>query len=133
MIKCVDEYKKFTDISCGIGFIIALSSSGLVYSSGTNKYGQLGLGGFNGKFDEFTCIETLKKSGEKIVEISCGDSHVACRGSSGKVYTWGNNTNGQLGHGNNKHYCYPQYVEIKQEQGCPYKCKSAQAGFGSIF
>lgn len=40
---------------------------------------------------------------EKVAHISCGMGHVICKTILKKVYTWGNNENGQLGVG---HYNY---------------------------
>jgi alpha-tubulin suppressor-like RCC1 family protein len=57
-IQCSDPFKKFTEISVGTGFLIALSSAGIVYSRGDNAYGQLGLGGFGRHFDQLMQVET---------------------------------------------------------------------------
>ena len=37
---------------------------------------------------------------EKVTQISCGMGHVICKTMLKKVYTWGKNDMGQLGHGN---------------------------------
>ena len=37
---------------------------------------------------------------EKVLELSCGDGHIVCRTISKKVYSWGINKYGQLGHEN---------------------------------
>lgn len=42
-------------------------------------------------------IESLK--GTKIIRIACGSFHCAAVTDKGRVYTWGQATAGQLGHG----------------------------------
>jgi alpha-tubulin suppressor-like RCC1 family protein len=51
-------------------------------------------------------ILTLKNSAltrmpitEKVTHLSCGMSHTLCKTSLKKVYSWGENNMGQLGHG----------------------------------
>lgn len=53
--------------------------------------------------DTFTQVKimNISKFGnreEKVVELSCGDGHIVCRTISKKVYSWGTNKQGQLGH-----------------------------------
>lgn len=36
---------------------------------------------------------------EKVSQISCGMGHIIIKTILKKVYTWGNNEHGQLGHG----------------------------------
>ncbi len=38
-------------------------------------------------------------AGKAVAEVSCGILHVLARGESGDVYTWGDGSSGQLGHG----------------------------------
>lgn len=79
---------KFANISCGMGFAIALTENGMLYSSGENSHGQLGLGDTYER-DSFVFIEQFKIIGEKIREISCGHKHAICKSANGKVFTWG--------------------------------------------
>ena len=48
---------------------------------------------------------------DKIVELACGDEHSAVITNSGRLYTFGNNDWGQLGHGNSKTYTKPNVVK----------------------
>ena len=41
------------------------------------------------------------KYNERIIQVSCGFKHTICVSVNGKVYSWGNNSFGQLGHKNN--------------------------------
>lgn len=86
-------------VSCGYNFGFFISSQGLVYSVGKdNQDGQLGLGHVypNDIPELVTCF---KEAGERIDSIECGFRHSIARSTLGKVYTWGWNKYGQLGHG----------------------------------
>ncbi|KAM7251013.1 hypothetical protein ACFE04_022896 [Oxalis oulophora] len=84
--------------ACGQNLTIALTTSGKIYTMGSNSYGELGSPTSDGK------VPTLVKgklTDRSVEEISCGSYHVAVLTSKSDVYTWGKNTNGQLGHGDN--------------------------------
>ena len=74
---------------------IFLSEDGKVYSTGNNKFGQLGLGlatnVTKNTANEITTLSNIKK----ISSCCGGTSFIAYNGS--KIYTWGNNDFGQLG------------------------------------
>merc|ERR1719252_306074 len=46
----------------------------------------------------------------KVVKISAGDQHMGILNKEGKLYTWGYNDNGQLGHAMRN--CFPEPVEV---------------------
>jgi len=79
-------------ISCGIGFSLALTDQGHVYSWGDNSDGALGDGTFTHS-NVPTRITTLAD----IVDIASGSYHALALSSSGTVYAWGRNQYGQLG------------------------------------
>jgi alpha-tubulin suppressor-like RCC1 family protein len=85
-------------VSCGYNFGFFISSQGLVYSVGKdNSDGQLGLGHiYPNDIPELVCC--FKEAGERIDSIECGFRHAIARSTLGKVYTWGWNKFGQLGH-----------------------------------
>ncbi|XMB72031.1 leucine-rich repeat protein [Mycoplasmatota bacterium WC30] len=78
----------------------ALTSEGRIFTWGDNGYGQLGDGTTINKLvpTEITSEFTLNES-ETIIDISLGDSHSSALTSEGRMYTWGNNNDGQLGDG----------------------------------
>lgn len=43
----------------------------------------------------------------KLIQISAGETHVLALGNDGKIYAWGNNTNGQLGTGETSNSSVP--------------------------
>ena len=71
-----------------------LLNDGTVYSTGSNSYGQLGLGNAN-NINTFTKVNI-----DNVKSISCGSYHTFILKNDGTVYSTGSNINGQLGLGN---------------------------------
>ena len=92
-------------ISTGKNFAILLSNKGICYGLGSNELGELGINNASIKY----CITPeeiveLKKFNEKIIQINCGYKHTVCLSDKGKIYSWGNNSHGQLGREDNSNY-----------------------------
>ena len=102
---------KFSEIECGKDFCILLSTSGLLYSFGSNQFGQLGHGDTEPRTYP-TIIKFFLDKKKKVEQISCGFKHAACK-SNNKIYSWGCNVNGQLGTGNLKNMYTPYLNDIK--------------------
>ena len=121
---------KIESISTGKNFAILLSSNGICYGLGSNQFGELGLKDI--KYCENPQeISNLTLFNERIIQVKCGFKHTICLSINGKVYSWGNNTYGQLGHiniGNN----LPSYINI-EEKGERIKIIQITAGFRSSF
>ncbi|KAF6154656.1 hypothetical protein GIB67_000540, partial [Kingdonia uniflora] len=112
----------FCQVACGNNITTALTTSGRVYTMGSNAYGQLGDPGADGNLP--TCIEG-KISNSFIEEIACGSYHVAILTSKTEVYTWGKGTNGRLGHGDdNDRYTPTLVVSLKDKQVKSIACGS---------
>ncbi|GAB1867665.1 RCC1 and BTB domain-containing protein 1-like isoform X1 [Camponotus japonicus] len=96
-VKFKLEKVKIVYIACGSKFIISLSNDGQLYSWGINDYGQLGINSNIYK----TCEPCLITSfiDVTIVKVVCGSTHSLVLTSEGKIYSWGSNDKGQLGHG----------------------------------
>ena len=63
--------------------MILLSKNGILYSSGTNTMGELGLDNYDDNRispEEITAITSLN---ERIVQIRCGYKHSVCVSSTG--------------------------------------------------
>lgn len=65
---------------------------------GFGSSGQVG----NATFEAFhmgpvDVVQTGALSGKTIAQVSCGSTHSVALSTEGKVYSWGSNTNGQLG------------------------------------
>lgn len=128
--KILNPGEKFriSNISCGLGFLIALTENGMVYSTGNNNEGQLGLGHKN-RVRELRLVETFKELKEKVLEVSCGASHTIAKTFLGRVYVWGFGGNGQLGTGSGLNSEVPCVVNPYNDRKRHYKAVSVQAGF----
>jgi alpha-tubulin suppressor-like RCC1 family protein len=78
----------------------ALSATGRLFTWGLNLYGQLGDNTTSTRNTptEITSRFTLVGN-DKVVLVRLGNDHSAVLTSSGRVWTWGRNHNGQLGDG----------------------------------
>jgi alpha-tubulin suppressor-like RCC1 family protein len=65
-----------------------------VYAWGENGSGQIG----NGRRHQLILIKVNGFNEEKVIQISCGYNHSMALTESGRVFSWGNNESGQLGH-----------------------------------
>ncbi len=74
---------------------LALKSDGTVWSWGKDYYGELGDGGTN--LDKATPVQVSGLTG--IIAIAAGGNHSLALKSDGTVWSWGHNSNGQLGDG----------------------------------
>jgi uncharacterized repeat protein (TIGR02543 family) len=84
----------------GYGYSSAITSTGRVFTWGSNSAGQLGDGTTSSKYTptEITSQFSLAV-GETIIKISLADDHSAVLTSFGRIFTWGENGLGQLGDG----------------------------------
>ena len=89
--------------------IPAVTAEGGLYTWGRGT--AMGHGG-----DPFTqCLVPTKVAGEGIdeaviVQVAAGDYHSMALTASGRLWTWGQGRNGQLGHGGNKNLTVPRVV-----------------------
>lgn len=99
-----DEGKTFIDIAAGDNFSMALAQGRegddktYLYTFGANDMGQLGNGGGT---NEHRAYEITNKfalvDGEQIIGITASGKSAAAWTNNGRVYVWGDNTNGCLG------------------------------------
>ena len=89
-------------LAMGSRHTLALSSKGIVYAWGSNLFGQLGIDTFKegkrrqGRLD----IQQLRAlQGESIIFVAAGGEHSAAIATTGKLFVWGRNSDGQLGTG----------------------------------
>ncbi|MEA2077555.1 MAG: T9SS type A sorting domain-containing protein [Candidatus Marinimicrobia bacterium] len=97
---------KITAVALGQAHSIALATDGTVYAWGCNGNGRLG---DNTQINRHTPIKVLKgaysegttylgdNSGNKITDVALGLQHSIALAADGTLYSWGQNTNGQLG------------------------------------
>ncbi|MFT9116351.1 MAG: IPT/TIG domain-containing protein [Sporolactobacillus sp.] len=101
--------KAITKVAAGDAHTLALDSNGNVYAWGYNVDGRLGN---NTTTNSSTpvLINDGAISGKTIIDIAAGYYHSVALDNSGNVYTWGNNTYGQLGNDTNTNSSVPVAV-----------------------
>jgi myosin heavy subunit/alpha-tubulin suppressor-like RCC1 family protein len=98
-------------VSSGPDYSMVVSHSGDLYSWGSNNTGQLGHGDKKARL--IPCIVTsLQKDNQngRVVAMSCGTLHALAQTSTGRLYAWGGNNNGQLGLGDTKTRLQPTRI-----------------------
>ena len=109
------RHRPVVSISAGANHCMVLTVSGNLYVWGDNTHGQLGLGDNN-----FRAYPTNNRSlrSAKVCQMSAGGNHSAVVTPQGRLFTFGLNTNGQLGACNPdvKMSTVPLLVEKLQEK-----------------
>lgn len=98
-----------SQIAAGTDHSAVLTSTGQLYTFGGNYYGQLGNSTNSGTSNPNPTPATvsLPASSGKIVQIAAGSSHTLALTSTGKLYAWGYNFEGQLGNTTNNNTFNP--------------------------
>ncbi|CAM6000755.1 unnamed protein product [Sphagnum balticum] len=120
-----------TAISAGMETTCALNSSGNVYCWGNNIYGTVG----NGNTTSTTYPSEVVGVGgtgvlSNITAISVGSCQVCALNTSGNVYCWGDNANGQLGNGSTTNSSSP--VEVKGLNGTGFLSSVTAISSGGV-
>ncbi len=111
--------QKMRCVSAGASFAAALSCNragedgGTLFSWGRNDGPQLGHGEDAADGEPVSIPREIRGPLQfaQIVEVDCGRAHAACVDASGLLYTWGDNTFGELGHGDREPRFEPTLVE----------------------
>ncbi|MBN2503832.1 MAG: InlB B-repeat-containing protein, partial [Bacilli bacterium] len=91
---------QYIQVSNGGLHTIALTANGQVFTWGWNYYGQLGDGTTSSKQIPVDITANFYlNEGEKIINVYALYTHSVALTDSGRVFTWGYNTQGQLGDG----------------------------------
>ncbi|KAK4549068.1 hypothetical protein LTR36_007524 [Oleoguttula mirabilis] len=104
--KDLASSEKVTEIAGGLEHALLLTSTGRLFStaSASDSFpnrGQLGVPGLTwqtrpeGAYDQPHELTTLR--GFNIAKIACGDRHSLVLDKDGRIFTWGDNSSGQLG------------------------------------
>ena len=86
---------RFSQISAGSDFSLALGSDGNVYAWGSNFAGQLGAGGRS--VDRRAPRMAAMPEGVKFTQVSAGRLHAMALDRDGRIWTWGHNVGECLG------------------------------------
>uniref|UniRef100_A0A3Q2QNC1 X-linked retinitis pigmentosa GTPase regulator-like n=1 Tax=Fundulus heteroclitus TaxID=8078 RepID=A0A3Q2QNC1_FUNHE len=112
---CVKALKseKVQQVACGRNHTLISTERGHVYACGGNGEGQLGLG----DCEERTTFQRIKffDSQGRVRMLAAGSNTSAALTASGKLFMWGENTEGQIGLGKLSQASSPQEVSV----GCP--------------
>jgi alpha-tubulin suppressor-like RCC1 family protein len=90
-----------TALAAGRFHSVALTTLGRVYTWGTNGVGQLGLGMIDTMAHPLPRIMSLPglQWGETVTALAAGSNHTLALTSHGRVFSWGDNSLGELGTG----------------------------------
>lgn len=112
---CVSALSDYNihQIACGYNMTAALTTSGHVFTMGSNVHGELGNPNSDGKLPKLVQERLV---GEFVEQISCGAEHVAVLTSRSEVFTWGRGANGRLGHGDTENHNIPTLVEALKDR-----------------
>jgi alpha-tubulin suppressor-like RCC1 family protein len=111
--KLVEAFKNYgvkaKSVSVGSKHTLILTVDGEVLSCGVGEYGRLGTGTND---DAWTPqpLETLVD--DDIIQIAAGGNHSLALTAEGKIYSWGRNDTGALGHGDS-------YIDIYSMEDYP--------------
>ncbi|KAJ1500911.1 E3 ISG15--protein ligase herc5 [Coelomomyces lativittatus] len=106
------EKVKIETVSIGDNHMVLLSqNNGMVYSCGSNDFGQLGHGMSVPESVKPTLIESLKYKQMKVVQIATGANHTMVLMENGEVLTFGLGDNYRLGHGDLRSRGVPRTME----------------------
>jgi len=102
--------KTVASIAAGTLFVAALTTTGEVFTWGSNGRGQLGDGAmFTNRSSPVAVVTSGVLSGKTVVRISASD-HCLAVTSDGGAYAWGDNDEGQLGNLSTAHKDTPVAV-----------------------
>ncbi|XP_027024442.1 retinitis pigmentosa GTPase regulator b isoform X3 [Tachysurus fulvidraco] len=109
---CVKALKseKVKLVACGRTHTLVYTSSSNLYAAGGNNEGQLGLGDFVDR-TSFQLVEFFTKRGP-IKMLAAGSNTSAAITQDGKLYVWGDNSEGQIGLGKEEGTSTPRELYV---------------------
>ncbi|XP_045908054.1 retinitis pigmentosa GTPase regulator b [Micropterus dolomieu] len=133
---CIKALKseKVQLVACGRNHTLIYTAQGKVLASGGNSEGQLGLG----DCEERTAFQKIEifDSHEPIKMLAAGSNTSAALTESGKLFMWGDNTEGQIGLGKENHASSPQEVSVGKPiswVSCGYYHSALVTADGSLY
>ena len=106
----IPSLRNIISVDLGWEHMICLDSDGIVYTTGSNQFGQLGIGRARGSLDFVTEIETVEIS--KIKQIACSGTSSFCVSEEGSLYVFGSNYEGRLAFDGDQNIYCPTKLDI---------------------
>ena len=113
-----------TQMSAGDAFSLVLTSSGHLYGLGSNEFGQLGnttnVGGYNAPPNPVPSLVNLPGEIGPVAQLAAGYYHSLVLTSTGQLYAFGADFDGQIGNASDKCGCsdpYPSVVKLAASAG----------------
>ncbi|CAB3378362.1 Hypothetical predicted protein [Cloeon dipterum] len=103
--------KIVTSVACQHSSSFALLHSGEIYSWGNNTNGRLGSSSTAGK--KLSPCKVIGLEGVLISQIVCGAYFTLALSDDGKLFSWGENFDGQLGNGTTEHVKRPAIISTE--------------------
>lgn len=111
-LENMNEYPvRAMQVQCGTSHTVALcqvKGSPIVYTTGDNSYGQLGLGD---RIERSTFHRVKNLEGKQITCVVAGDWHNAAVSQDGDLYMWGRGDCGQLGFDDDRNRWEPKLLD----------------------
>lgn len=137
--KLVNISEPIIQVATGSTHTCLLTRGGSVFTFGGNSKGQLGNANLASDSNPYLIPQLRHRP---IIAISCGENFTMCLTSGGSVYSWGDNSAGQLGVGDTTHRLRPELIRslktthiIKISTGRAHSCcltfKGLILSFGS--
>jgi alpha-tubulin suppressor-like RCC1 family protein len=105
--------KTIVSVTAGASASFAIDSDGHLYVWGSNAYGQLGKGTATSTSADWLPVDISATSaalnGKVVTKVAAGIFHALALDTNGQVYSWGWNSFGELGKGNNTAEAYANY------------------------
>jgi len=98
----IGQNEKVKTLASGPSHSMFITNYNNVYVCGWGSEGRLGLGDNTSNRDTPTLLEYFKENNIKIIKVACGGSHSLALSETNQVYSWGNGSNGKLGHGSDQ-------------------------------
>jgi alpha-tubulin suppressor-like RCC1 family protein/fibronectin type 3 domain-containing protein len=99
-------------IAAGNSHLVALKTDGTVWAWGDNSSGQLGDNSLNNRNYP---VRTRKSNDIRTTKVACGINTSYYINSSGLLYAWGNNSQGQIGDGYTTNRTAPVLVSLQSK------------------
>ena len=107
-----------TLVAAGYSHSVAVSAGGGTFTWGCGFYGRLGHGSEDKQLEPRE-VEAGRFGGDRVVQAAAGGAHTAAVTAEGRLYTWGNGSYGQLGHGTFAGMLVPTLVPAAGLEGSP--------------